>query len=231
LISSGGNWASYIAYIGALQIAITKGMPLIRAAGGVSRYYEDIVLLRRFEQEYLNIDNVSTSIVGRGEIAILGVDSNGCRVPVEGGSRTAMLSIVPQREVLFSLVGAVSSKDNRPIRSIFIRQEEDLDVFDSAYGIVCIDAKLMHIFEQHAHEKFFNAVGDRPLIIVYDSADDVGRFSEQLLLEVSSDKIEAAAAFGTQECTSLLDAFKNKAKTILAQSRNEKDDDDDDDDI
>ena len=109
------QWAIFIAYVGALRIALGGATAAIQVFAGVSRFYPRVMRYHLFMQDVSKMNNVALAKLQPGDTVILGALQNGTEVVTKVGQRVALGYRRSNTEDVYALIDA--HRRSRPCRS------------------------------------------------------------------------------------------------------------------
>lgn len=230
LITSGGDWAIFVAYIGALQITLSRGLPVIATLAGVSRFYPDILHYFQFEQEIAKMDTVTTATLDIGDHAIISNTRDNNKVMLNFGSRTAVITTESAINVMLALNETQHSNNQLPVRSKLLHSYTEATEIGSDCSLICIPAQEISVLDEAQRERFFNLMKARCLLIIYTHINEPIIFAEHKLLSLSNAKFSAADA-GTAGWDELINNFRSSTQNHHKGKHYNNENDDEDDDI
>jgi hypothetical protein len=221
------QWAIFIAYIGALRMALNGAAQAVRAFASVSRYYPQVVRYYLFVKNMQSFEQTPLAKVELGDRVVLGTLPSGQDVVAQVGDLLALLSLGQPREPMFALAGAKLAHSGEPVASVII---DPGNIRENASGLALIAFLKLDKGEQ-ASELLTDRLKDKVTFIVYHQANRVGSFGEKYLLTVEENELQRFALLGTEEGDAVLKEFSLKAAAKLAKGGLPDDDDDEDEDM
>ncbi len=221
-LSGGASWAVFVAYIGALRMVLSGSTLVVRAFGGVSRFYPQIVPYYALMRDAPKLDQRPLAAVGHGDAVFLGSQANGGRVTVRAGDRLAVASTDPRREVQFAMMEAKAPASGMPVATTIVRSGKCLN--DEA-GIAVIELDLSGMGSENA-AALDGALRDKVALFIHQSPKTVGAYGETSLLTVDEGAIERFVSLGTSESDLILEEFARKAAAARARATYDEDDED-----
>jgi len=221
------QWAIFIAYIGALRMALQGGAHAVQALASVSRYYPQIVRYVLFIKDIQKIHATEFAKVTAGDKVILGTLANGQDVSAEAGGCMALLSLDYMSEIEFSLINARLPHSTEPI-SIQVVERSKAAGCKAPLALLVYDKPTQYELEgiQVLREGILK---DKVALIVYREAHNIGLFGEKEVLVVFEGEMLRHVALGTEDFAAAVKEYSLKAAT-KRRMRNILDSDDEDED-
>lgn len=221
------QWAIFIAYIGALRMALQGGAHAVQALASVSRYYPQIVRYVLFIKDIQKIHATEFAKVTAGDKVILGTLANGQDVSAEAGGCMALLSLDYMSEIEFSLINARLPHSTEPI-SIQVVERSKAAGCKATLALLVYDKPTQYELEgiQVLREGILK---DKVALIVYREAHNIGLFGEKEVLVVFEGEMLRHVALGTEDFAAAVKEYSLKAAT-KRRMRNILDSDDEDED-
>ena len=221
------QWAIFIAYIGALRMALQGGAHAVQALASVSRYYPQIVRYVLFIKDIQKIHATEFAKVTAGDKVILGTLANGQDVSAEAGGCMALLSLDYMSEIEFSLINARLPHSTEPI-SIQVVERSKAAGCKATLALLVYDKPTQ--YELEGIEVLREGIlKDKVALIVYREAHNIGLFGEKEVLVVFEGEMLRHVALGTEDFAAAVKEYSLKAAT-KRRMRNILDSDDEDED-
>ena len=115
LMTRGGNWPIFVAYVGGLRMALTGGFQVVRTFAGVSRFYPHVAAFVQFMRSAQRIDEDSLGHVQAGDALVLGTLQDGTDVRARIGDRIAVASASEPALLRLALVHARAARSGQPL--------------------------------------------------------------------------------------------------------------------
>ena len=220
------QWAIFIAYIGALRMALNGAAQAVRAFASVSRYYPQIVRYYLFVKNMQSVHQTPLAKAALRDRVVLGTLPNGQDAVAEVGDLLALLSLGQLREPMFALAGAKLAHSGEPVAAAIV---DPANIRENASGLALILYSKLDKGKQTS-ELLTDRFKDKVTFIVYHQAEKAGTFGEKYVLTVEESELQRFALLGTEEGDAVLKEFSLKAAAKLAAKGGLPDDDDDDED-
>jgi hypothetical protein len=218
------GWAIFIAYIGALRLALAGGSHAITAIVSVSRFYPQIMRYYVFTHNAEMIDKRILGKVSRGDVLTLGYLKSGADIVVKVGQRIALITTDKLEQMRFAFLGARAAHSALPLGTAMVKRT-DGPIVDAAVAIVDLD-KLMN-GEECAPSGLGKQFDDAVTLIVHRDAKNVGSAGETHLLTLDEGEFRRFAPLGTSESSAALEEFSRRV-TRRGRKRLHRDDDEED---
>jgi hypothetical protein len=219
--SGRAEWAIFVAYIGALRIALVGASAAIQVFAGVSRFYPRIMRYHLFVKDLLKREGVPLASLKPDDEVVFGALMNGDDATAKIGQRVALAAADPVQRIMYALIDARSPQSPYPV---------GVTVVDSA-GVSKNGGSiaLVSVGEFEDIEARLAAVApmleDKVLLVNYTSMEKIGSCGEDYLLTIANNELRRYVKLGTDEAD---DAMKEIA--ALAKKRKAYQDDDEEDD-
>jgi hypothetical protein len=188
------DWATFIAYIGALRIALTGAAAAIQAVANISRFYPRIVRYYLFVRDVEKSENVRLAKIERGDKVVLGTLSDGRGVTVKAGERIALFTTSRVNDVLFALISARPAVNSLPMATAVV----DSDGISSDAGIALVD--FHHLGGDPARlDALMESLHNKVVLLSYSRPDKIGGCGEVALLTIAGHELHRYVAIGTPE--------------------------------
>ena len=220
IISGSGSWPIFIAYIGALRIALTGWSQGIQAFANLSRFYPQVARYCIFMQAAEAIDKASLGRVIKGETVTLGLLSDGTEIVARAGGLLALLSLDDPLLVRNAFLEAKSC-GAQPLSTAHL-DTINMARADGEFSVALIRPDVLS-----ALHPVDGSLANKVVVVHHSDASQVGKFGEQHLLIVEEGAVTQFVTIGTPESELALKAFA-KARTDRQQTRVADEDDDDD---
>lgn len=213
------QWAIFIAYVGALRIALGGATAAIQVFANVSRFYPRIVRYYLFVKDVAKVNDTPLAKLEPGDTVILGPLESGPKVTVKVGQRVALMTIDPGQSVMYALINARSPQSPLPIAVTVI---DSVGVSTKAGAIALI--YLNQIEDLNARlETLADTLRDKVALITYTNPEKIGSCGEEYLLTVADGELRRFARLGTPEAEAAI-----KEMALLAKKRRAYEDEEDD---
>jgi len=214
------QWAIFIAYIGALRIALAGISAAIQAFASVSRFYPGIVRYYLFTKDVEKMNAAPLAKVEHGDTIILGTLPSGMDVIARAGQRIAVATGDPVHKVLLALIDARLPEPAPPVGAA---------VVDSA-GIACGEGGIALVYcdrldGEAGMENLADVLRDKVALVVYGRPDKIGACGEAELLTIADAELRRFVPLGTSDAEA---ALKEIAE-LMAKKRGVLFEDDDED--
>ena len=211
------RWVLFIAYVAALRLALTGIAQPIRAFAVVSRFYPQIVRYYLFARDMEKIDLVRLASVEQGATVILGSLSNGVLVTVRAGDEClAVVTYEPLRDVQLALLNAKLPSSSAPLKIVIVDPAKG---WPGEGSIALVNA--VQLDKNAALQS--RSSRHQVTLIVYQTAENVGRFGEKILLTFFEGELQRFELLGTDGAVASLKEFE----LMATNKRQSKDIDDD----
>jgi hypothetical protein len=202
------QWAIFIAYIGALRLALAGGSQAIGAVVGISRFYPQLMRYYVFTQNARMIDQRHLGRVRRGDMLTLGTLHNGADIAVSAGQRIALATTDTVYQMRSALLDARLPRVGMPLGSVII-DNADASIGDAAVAIVQLDRQPNG--RDSPPPALDERLDDSVTLIVHRNARRVGSFEETHLLTLDDGEFCRFAPLGTSESDAALEEFSRKS--------------------
>jgi len=222
IISGSGNWPIFIAYIGALRIALTGWTQAVQAFANLSRYYPQIAGYCIFMRAAEGINKTSLGRVTKDDTVTFGLLPDGTEIVARAGGLLALLSLDAPPLVRNAFLGAKSGEEAQPLGTAHL-DTINMAKADGEFSVALIRPDVLS-----ALHPVDGLLANKVVVVHHSDASQVGKFGEQYLLIVEEGAVTQFVTIGTPESELALKAFA-KARTERQQTRVADEDDDDDD--
>jgi hypothetical protein len=196
------RWVLFIAYIAALRLALTGIAQPIRAFAAVSRFYPQIVRYYLFARNMEKIDSSHLASVEPGATVILGSLPNGVTVTVKAGDGcVAVVTYEPLRDVQLALLDAKLPLSSAPLKIVIVDPAKG---WPDEGSIALVNAAQLDKNSGLRSGSSRNQV----TLIVYQTAVNVGRFGEKMVLTLFEGELQRFELLGTDGAGASLKEFE-----------------------
>jgi hypothetical protein len=202
------DWASLIAYLGALRLALAGFAQTARALASVSRFYPQIVRYLLFARNARQIESTPFGTTRRGDAVVLGALPDGTDVTVQAGDRLALATVEPAWKLEALFLAAHSPASGLPLRSVMADVDSGTKPSprEQDAGIVLLEEGRLALLPPNQMKGLLASLADSIMIVVYRVANRVGAFGESSLLVAEEGELKHFLPLGTSESDAALDA-------------------------
>lgn len=218
------QWAIFIAFVGALRMALGGISQAVRAFASVSRYYLQIVRYYLFITDINKIGATSFASLREGEPVILGTLPTGTDIEVKAGDRLALVTSERMRELQFTLLDARPADKPGLLRSMVLDPKKPSE---SGAGVALVS------FVASKGGMSGELPREAVTLFVYLPSQKPGAFGETQLLTAFEGAFARFAPLGSEEANAALKEVAAKAGAVRRKRRGviDADEDDEDDDL
>jgi hypothetical protein len=201
------DWATFIAYIGALRIALTGAAAAIQAVANISRFYPRIVRYFLFVRDVERSDNVPLAKIEPGDEVVLGTLSGGTDVTAKAGDRIALYTTSRVNDVLLALIGARPVAVSLPIATAVA---DSAGISSDAAGIALIDFHKLG-GDPARLDALVEGLRGKIVLLSYSRPDKIGAGGEVRLLTIAGHELQRYVPIGTPEADAAIDEIERAA--------------------
>ena len=218
-----GEWPIFIAYVGALRLALAGSFQAAMILASVSRFYPQISRFYLFMESAKELDKHSLGFLSAGDRISLGRLADGRDLVVKRGDRIAVATRDGPNQLRLAFLGA-RTHDGKKFLATAVIRPADYSSQHENLPIVMVDSReLVHTAVDELHSR----VGGNVLLIAYEDPTSAGGFDERHILIVANGTLERFLTLGTTEANTVIQEW------AVASSRRKvfPDSVDDDEDI
>ena len=213
------QWAIFIAYIGALRIALGGATAVIQVFAGVSRFYPRVMRYHLFVKDAKKMNDMPLAKLRPGDTVILGTLQNGTEVVTKVGQRVALLTPDSVQRVMYALIDAQSPQSPLPI-GVTVVDSVGISSKDGAVALIYLTrmedvaAKL---------DSMAGVLKDKVVLVTYTNAEKLGSCGEEELLTIAGNELRRFVRLGTPEADAAIQEIAMLAKKLRAYEDEEED--------
>jgi hypothetical protein len=206
------EWAIFIAYVGALRIALGGATAAIQVFAGVSRFYPRVMRYHLFMRDVSKMNNVALAKLQPGDTVILGALQNGTEVVTKVGQRVALVTTDPIQRVLYALIDAQSPQSPLPI-GVTVVDSVGISAKDGAIALVYL-SRLEDVGAKL--DSLAGALKDKVVLVTYTDIEKIGSCGEEDLLTIAGNEMRRFVRLGTPEADAAIKEIAMLAKKLRA---------------
>lgn len=214
IMTGGGDWPTFIVYVGAMRVVLGGGFSVPASFNLVSRHYPRLVVYIRFLQDAAGLDREAGRI-GAGESVMLGTLPDGTPVAAGAGDRITVASLDAPLQVQGAFLGARSAASGPGLVADWMRSHDGgLETGREEASIRLVEAPVLGALETEAARAALDGLSGSVTAVVHFDEKSIGAFGETRLIVVGDGAFTAAAPLGAAEGDALLAEFAAARRAV-----------------
>ena len=216
------DWAFFIAFVGALRIALLGVFAGTRTYASVSRVYPETAAFVRFTKDARKVNDRSIGEVARGDAVSFGESPIDPAVTVRAGDRVAVVVgggdelADPTNRMQRALLSAHDPKTSLPLLVRYVSPSQYQDELPTATAIVVLNGEWLHDLDDETREHVLTKFQSMVTLAIYDKSTSIGSIGETVVLGVEGVTIVSCVRIDSAEGKALvgsLDETRNVSVT------------------
>jgi len=225
VLGGAGDWAFFIAFVGALRIALLGVFAGTRTYASVSRVYPETAAFVRFTKDARQMNDHPLGEVARGEVVSFGESLTDSSAIVCAGDRVAVVvgggdeAGDPTNRAQRALLSARHRKTDRPLLVRYVGPSQYQDELPTATAIVVLDGEWLHGLNDETREHVLTRFQSMVTLVIYNKLTSVGAGGETVVLGVEGVTIASCVRIDSVEGQALVSSLDKTRNVSMTASK------------
>ena len=225
VLGGDGDWAFFIAFVGALRIALLGVFAGTRTYASVSRVYPETAAFVRFTKDARKVNDYPIGEITRGDAVSFGELLTDSGVAVCAGDRAAVVvgdgdeAGDPTNRTQRALLSARDRKTDLPLLVRYVSPSQYQDELPTATAIVILNGEWLHDLDDETREHVLTRFQHLVTLVIYDKSTSIGAIGETVVLGVEGVTIVSCVRIDSAEGKALLGSLDETRNVSVTGSK------------